>query len=257
MPANPPNNYRMSDVVNKLLSPALTSQYQVDIVLPDAVKKFVESSGRLTGAYNQELVTLSCSEASLPGSSLATHEITNDRPGVSEKMAYRRVYDDRLDLTFYVDNNYEIIEVFEGWMNYVVGEGSAGGGAGFTREAYRNSTSFYRMNYPEFYKSSEFYVNKFERDYSAGGKQLTYQFIDAFPISITSMPISYDTSQLLKCTVSFSYTRFVRSTITSSPSSSASTIISGLPGLGPTPPGVPLPGTPTGGGTVAGGGVIV
>jgi hypothetical protein len=31
-------------------------------------------------------------------------------------MAYRRLYDDSLDLTFYVDRNYNVIEFFDGWV---------------------------------------------------------------------------------------------------------------------------------------------
>ena len=39
-------------------------------------------------------------------------------------------------------------------------------------------------------------------------RPLTYTFIDAFPRAISSMPVTYDASDLLKCTVSFSYTRY-------------------------------------------------
>ena len=208
MPANSPLNYKMSEVVNKLLRPSLTSQYHVDITVPGNVTNFLESVGRLGSggvAAIKDLVRLSCTEASLPGSSLATHEVNSDYTGVSEKMAYRRLYDDRIDLTFYVDYDYSIVEFFEGWINYIVGEGST-----FTTDGYRSSNAFYRMNYPKLYKTSELYVTKFERDYA--GKNMVYQFIDAFPISINSMPVSYDSSQLLKCTVSFSYTRYVRTT---------------------------------------------
>lgn len=249
MGATPPTNYKMSDVVNKLLRPSLTSYYQVDIKLPPNVEKFLNFRIPVDPTL-LELITLSCSEASLPGSSIATHEVNNDYPGVSEKMAYRRLYDDRIDFTFYVDHDYSLIQFFEGWMNYVVGEGST-----FANSDYQNRNTFYRMNYPEDYKTDELYITKFEKDYTS---KITYQFINAFPISITSIPVSYDSSQLMKCTVSFSYSRFVRDLSTTvTPTSATSTIISGLPGLGPTPPGTPLPGTPTGGGTVAGGGVIV
>ena len=41
--------------------------------------------------------------ASLPGSNLATIDVNNDRTGVTEKHVHRRVFDDRIDLTFYVD----------------------------------------------------------------------------------------------------------------------------------------------------------
>jgi hypothetical protein len=66
---------------------------------------------------------LMCSEATLPGSNLATFEINDNFHGVTERHAYRRVYDDRIDLTFYVDaDNYIPIKYFETWMKYVVGE---------------------------------------------------------------------------------------------------------------------------------------
>ena len=39
-------------------------------------------------------------------------------------------------------------------------------------------------------------------------KGLTYNFVRAFPIAVASMPVSYDASSLLKCTVSMSYIRY-------------------------------------------------
>ena len=61
-------------------------------------------------------------------------------------------------------------------------------------------------------------VRKFERDY---GQILEYEFINAYPTSITSMPVSYDTSSLLKCTVSFSYIRYILKPPTTQPTLSS------------------------------------
>ena len=49
-------------------------------------------------------------------------------------------------------------------------------------------------------------VRKFEKDHQ---NLLQYEFIRAFPLAINSMPVSYDASSLLKCTVSLSYIRYV------------------------------------------------
>ena len=38
---------------------------------------------------------------------------------------------------------------------------------------------------------------------------LTYEFIKSYPIGVSAMPVSYDTSGLLKCTVSMTYLRYV------------------------------------------------
>ena len=41
-----------------------------------------------------------------------------------------------------------------------------------------------------------------------GKNNLTYKFVNAYPIAISSMPVSYDSSSVLKCTVSFTYIRY-------------------------------------------------
>ena len=65
------------------------------------------------------------------------------------------------------------------------------------------------MNYVDDYACSGMKITKFESDtYTKTGNSLTYNFIKAFPIAINSMPVSYDSSQLLKCTVSMTYIRY-------------------------------------------------
>ena len=200
-------SYSMSAIKSKLLQPALTSHFICEFTPPESVNTFLsqrESAGFVGGKYvglTQELIQLSCSKASLPGSSLATNEINNDYTGVTERHAYRRIYDDRADFTFYVDNNYYIIDFFENWISYVVGEGSI--------SQQQLPTYNYRVNFPKQYQTENLYITKFERDYT--GRPLTYKFINAYPIAINSMPVSYDSSQLLKCTVSFTYNRYILS----------------------------------------------
>lgn len=195
----------------KLMQPALTSHYEVYILPPSDAKTFIDFS--IFPSDITDLLTISCSEASLPGSSIATHELNNDFTGVTQRHAYRRLYDDRIDFTFYVNSGqvsgvgYDQIRYFEAWLRYIVGEQVANA---------EDLTSFYRVKYPKQYKSPSISITKFERNLGAkspSGK-ITYKFINAFPISITSMPVSYDSSQLLKVTVSFSYDRYVLNNIT-------------------------------------------
>ena len=208
--------YSMSAIKSRLLRPALTSNFICEFKPPTDVNNFLQqrtTAGFDGGQYsglNQELIQLSCSEASLPGSSLATNEINNDYTGVTERHAYRRLYDDRADFTFYVDSNYYIIDFFENWISYVVGENNLSG--------QNNRTYNYRVNFPKGngkdssgYQTDHLYITKFEKDHNRTdrGRPLTYQFINAYPISINSMPVSYDSSQLLKCNVSFTYSRYV------------------------------------------------
>ena len=103
----------------------------------------------------------------------------------------------------YLDQDFKkkIINFFESWIGYVVGEDE--------QPKLDDRNYFYRSNFPSDYQTDNLYITKFERDHSKGGNSIEYQFIGAYPISISSMPVSYESSQLLKCTVSFTYIRYV------------------------------------------------
>ena len=199
----PPTTASFGSIKEKLLRPALTSHYECIFNAPGPVISWL-SQKEFNYSLNLPLISLSCTEASLPGSSFMTNEITDDHTGVTERHAYRRTYDDRTDFTFYVDHgrndgNYNVLWFFEKWMQYIANEEDA-----------RNLTGrnfYYRARYPEDYYTDELYINKFERDLK--GQYLQYKFMQAYPISINSMPISYESSDLLKCTVSFTYTRYL------------------------------------------------
>ena len=194
-----------------LLNPSLSSYFMVTV--PDgpsgnanaAWKKFKGQNKIPTGLEKLQLL---CSEATLPGSSLVTHEIRNDRTGVTERHAYRRMFDDRIDFTFMVNAGKEAylpIKFFEGWIKYIAGESIASGDG---KVGIKNENYAYRMKYPADYRAPDgLTVVKFERSSGFGGG-LAYNFIGAYPIAVTSMPVSYDTTQVLKSTVSFTYLRY-------------------------------------------------
>ena len=201
-----------------MLEPATTSFYQVSISDPrqlnergDSFSTYLNQQG-LSTLFNargldptrREKLQLFCSETTLPGSSLATANLDNDFTGVSEKYAHRRVFDEEISLTFYCDaKEYLPIRYFEAWMSYMTND---------TRDNH-NETFYYRMKFPKKYKGG-LEITKFEKNLNSQDpvrgrtRPLTYTFIDAFPKAISAMPVTYDASDLLKCTVSFSYTRY-------------------------------------------------
>ena len=217
--AAPANDYKpslrsVSNIKKNLLRPATTSHFEVRIGLPmlvlppnnkenilgSVLKKFLDGT-------RQEQLNLMCSETVLPGSQLATTEVFNDFTGVTERHAYRRIYDETIDLTFYVDaGNYLPIMFFETWMNAIVNE---------NQDDAVNGNYNYRIMYPDEYVASGLKIIKFEktgqnqtnRHYGSG--QLEYSFVRSYPRSITSMPVTYDASQLLKVSVQMTYLRYV------------------------------------------------
>ena len=196
-----PQRLRVSDIKSRLLNVAQSSQYLLTLSIPAAVRSKVADLSNL----DLDNIALSCSEANLPGSSLATHDVTNDYQGVTEKMAYRRIYDDVLGLTFYVDRNYNVIKLFERWIDYI---------SGITDPTtFKSPFTNQRVSYPNTYKN-DIFLTKFEKDHFSNESTLPkvtfdYTFIQAFPRDITAIPLSYEQGQILKCNVSFSFIRYV------------------------------------------------
>lgn len=204
-----PYSKSIAEIKSALLHPATTSHFEVDIDVSPVSSTYLSQNGV---KYDKGKLNLLCSEATLPGSNLATLELTNDHTGVTERHAYRRVYDDRIDLTFYVDvENYMPIRLFESWIKFIANESKAvdpSVGASLDSENYN-----YRFKYRDDYASNKLTVTKFERSMMGAskgstGSPLKYIFLRAYPISITSMPVSYESSSLLKCTVSMTYIRY-------------------------------------------------
>ena len=204
-----PQKLSVSKIKSRLLNTAQSSLYRLTIPVPQAVRNRVSLN-----SLDYDNINLLCCEAALPGSSLTTHEATNDYAGVTEKMAYRRMYDETISLTFYVDRDYKVLKLFETWMDYITGIDDT--------STYEAPYVSYRMSYPVTYKNNIF-ITKFEsdqfmREYSNSRKasarvprtMLEYTFVNAFPLSLTSMPVSYEGSQVLKCNVSFNFIRYVQ-----------------------------------------------
>ena len=190
---------------DKILRPALTSHFEVEIPVGTGNLKTLLQGVVGSSPIGQQTLNINCSESSLPGSSIATFEVNNDHTGVTERYAHRRMYDDRIDFTFYVDaEKYTPIRFFERWMRYVTGE--SGPRSDGSERNLKNVGYHYRMNFPKDYRCEGLKIRKFERDYK---NTLEYEFIGAYPISVNSMPVSYDSSGLLKCTVSMTYLRYV------------------------------------------------
>ena len=196
-----PEKLTVSSIKSRLLNVAQSSLYRVTLAVPQAVRDTLSLN-----SFDYDNIDLLCCEASLPGSSLTTHEVNNDYHGVTEKMAYRRLYDETIGLTFYVDRNYKVIEMIEGWMDYITGIDDA--------KKYESPYVSHRMAYPKTYKNN-IYLTKFERDHfstvsTIPRTTLDYTFVNAFPLSLTAIPVSYEGSEVLKCSASFNFIRYVK-----------------------------------------------
>ena len=243
----------ISQIKSNILRPALTSQYIVSIPTPSTSRVGAILQNLLS--TDQEKLNLLCSDTTLPGSSLVTSKNDNDRTGVTNTHAYRRDFGQQVNMSFYVDaERYLPIKFFESWITMISGTDLQTGDE-------RSTNYSYRFRYPHgedgYMAKQGLKITKFERDLyteerrtnlledivnviagtdfgttdiNRTGSRLEYEFFDAFPIAINSMPISYESSQLLKCTVSFSYTRYIINEISVGHVSKSSNVIMGPSG---------------------------
>ena len=181
----------VADLKKSILNTSLTPYYECHFNPPSSVL------GLIPGANSDEDYTLSCMEASLPGTSLATVELTNDHSGITERHVHRRQYDTTASFTFLVDRDYKQIKFFETWIGYIVNE-----------QNNQDPNYFYRVNFPAGTTGYQtiISISKFEKDYKQ--PPLEYRFLNAYPISIDSMPVSYEGVNTLKCTVNFNFSRY-------------------------------------------------
>ena len=197
-----PTRKKISDFKPLVTNLAQTSHYQVIFGgLNDGLSNYLDARGVDT-RFITESAGLLCSSASIPGSSLATADINGNFMGVQEKMAHTRIFT-QMQLEFYVDSDYRMIKFLEHWMEFIAsGSGQNPGTNGY----------YYRMQYPSEYKSDSTKIIKFDRDYK---RELEYNFIGLFPINMSSVPIQYGSSDILKVSVAFNYERYIPGKISS------------------------------------------
>lgn len=185
---------------------SLNNQFQVHISsLPLGVQRYLTLNGT-HARWISDNAGLMCHEATLPTSSFATAEVKDNYHGINQQFAHNRIYVES-DFTFYIDQNYNMIKIFDGWMDYIAGDDINGDPA--------SPTFFRRFNYPNSnggmggYKASTFSITKFEKNENNGRRpSLTYVFYNMFPKSMVAIPVQYGAADLTRVTVTFQYDRY-------------------------------------------------
>ncbi len=187
---------RIADFKPTLSNLATTSHYQVIFGgLPDLLRQHLnvrDVGWRFIG----ETAGLLCSNAILPGSAVNTAELDGHYMGIREKYANARLFMD-MSLEFYVDQDYRTIKFFEHWIEFI----ASGSGESQAEDGY-----YIRMAYPDDYKCSQTKIIKFDKDYNS---EIEYTFYGMFPKQLNDISISYDQSDILRATCSFTYDRYI------------------------------------------------
>ena len=113
--------YNLSIAKNIIGPLAQTNHFLVSFSsLTPSVESYLRSYTRISGLrdFLSRRMGILCSDASLPTSTLATAEVKDNFMGVPQQFAHTRFYTD-ISYSFYVDEDYTLLKVFEGWMEYI------------------------------------------------------------------------------------------------------------------------------------------
>ena len=189
-------------IANRLVGPlAQTNHFLVTFsTLTPSVESYLARYTKIRNVkeFLSRRAGILCSDASLPTSTLATAEVKDNFMGIPQQYAHTRFYTD-IDFSFYIDEDYTLLKIFEGWMEYI-----SSGSNSFARQ---DDQAYYRrMQYPDSYKCNNMYINKFEKNYK---RTLRYRFVNVFPKAINPVPVSYGAADVLKVSVSFNFDRYI------------------------------------------------
>ena len=207
------------------------------------LEQWLTECGCFDNCYKGRRMELLASEANLPGTNMQVVQEVGSRQGVRERFASQRQYTD-ISVSFYVTHDYTSLRFFQEWINFMnplyigqIGQTFPNGQA----QGYPNATdhnAFHRFRYPHQYKR-DIQITKFERDVNKGftgrvdsglkewttdmdieeeGKPIydssyipsvmSYNFVNAFPVSIQDIQLSFGAAQVLKVTIDLSYDRY-------------------------------------------------
>ena len=199
-----PRYYQIDDIRSRFQTVAISNTYQAFFELNGPVMNAAVSRG-LDYRFLTEDLGLYVSDAVLPGSSFADIEVAGDVQGITQRVPYSRIFDD-VTFTFYVDRDYNVMKFFETWTEFI---------NPLKRASTGSNSNVMRLRYPESYKC-RMSIYKFNKDAFTNARSgaIAYTFVNAWPYSVASTPVSYNGSTLLQLNVTFRYDRYITHNVT-------------------------------------------
>lgn len=166
--------------------------------------------------YQSDKMRVLCEEISLPGVSSATGVGRGIHQGVDFKYAHTKLFND-LNITFVCDRDLTPLRFFQKWHNWIYGYGDAKDRGNDPAE---KNTSYYLKMYDDY--CLDMFITKLETKYYSikginkiselePGNPVTaiYRLINAYPTSVSSIPLNSGASSVARVSVTLSYERFI------------------------------------------------
>lgn len=165
------------------------------VVLPGQI------SGFLGGLLGGNSLNLLCASAELPGKQILTYD--RQIGMVNEKMAYGYANPD-VSMTFYVMNDYGVVEYFDSWRNFIYNTGTFE--AKYKNE-YAATVEIHQLRKPIINKNVS--LGPINVNIGLGGNTVYgVKLLEAFPTSINSIELNNELDGLVQVTVQLSYTEW-------------------------------------------------
>lgn len=138
-----------------------------------------------------------CEEINLPGVSSATGQARGINQGVDFKYAHTKIYND-LNITFICDKDLTPLRFFQIWHSWIyAGDNNPdASGRSYVTKLYND----YCLN---------MYIQKIETKYKDNFQTAYYKLINAFPISVSSIPLNSGASSITRVSVTLAYERWI------------------------------------------------
>jgi hypothetical protein len=144
----------------------------------------------LQGSIDNLLLTFRAEDCRLPGVSYMASDVNRYGVGPLQKMPYNVMFTDT-SISFISDKNGSIYNCFYTWMNTI-----------FNFSDLNKKNGSYETEYKDNY-TTDISITVYDNN---GNQVQIVKFLDAFPISMNEIPLSWNqNSQLLKVTVGFSF----------------------------------------------------
>lgn len=137
------------------------------------------------GLPSSEQLSFRCESASIPGRTLQTHDLTIYGP--TEKFPYKSSYED-ITLTFICSSSFLEKNLFDLWFDYI------------------NPSETWNFRYKRNYTTS-ILINQYDTNVRMMHQ---IQLVDAFPVSISPMDLSWSDDGYHRMAVTFAYTYWHR-----------------------------------------------
>jgi hypothetical protein len=176
-----------------------SNRFEVIITPPEIMRgrTIVSSSGQASVIGINDQMKFYAHEATLPGFTLGVSEVRRDGYGLAEKKPFVGAFTE-VGIRFYADANSLVWNYLQLWLTGIFNFIPTSGGT-LSSVSYNDRQE---LTYKKDYTAS-ISINVYD---IAGKKSITVELIDAFPLSISDLPLNWgDNNSLMRVSTVFSF----------------------------------------------------